>query len=122
MCIFFPLHKVELLSNYNTQSKEESVFIFAEWSHQLHSMGLVHIIGIASAVLFGIGGGFLAKKTKTPEKVYAVTGITLIVLELLKLFFMISTTGTYPLEKIPFQICTVELFFLWAVPLVKTKR
>ena len=122
MCIFFPLHKVELLSNYNTQSKEESVFIFAEWSHQLHSMGLVHIIGIVSAVLFGIGGGFLAKKTKTPEKVYAVTGITLIVLELLKLFFMISTTGTYPLEKIPFQICTVELFFLWAVPLVKNEK
>ena len=98
------------------------MFIFAEWSHQLHSMGLVHIIGIVSAVLFGIGGGFLAKKTKTPEKVYAVTGITLIVLELLKLFFMISTTGIYPLEKIPFQICTVELFFLWAVPLVKNEK
>ena len=98
------------------------MFLFAEWSHQLHSMGLMHIIGIASAVLFGIGGGFLAKKTKTPEKVYAVTGITLIVLELLKFFFMISTTGTYPLEKIPFQICTVELFFLWAVPLVKNEK
>ena len=30
------------------------MFIFAEWSHQLHSMGLVHIIGIISAILFGI--------------------------------------------------------------------
>ena len=40
------------------------MFIFAEWSHKLHSMGLVHIIGIVSAILFGIAGGILAKKTK----------------------------------------------------------
>lgn len=98
------------------------MFIFAEWSHKLQSMGLVHIIGIVSAVIFGIAGGILAKKTKKPEKVYAVTGISFIVLELLKLIFMITTTGTYPLEKIPFQICTVELFFLWAVPLVKNEK
>ena len=61
------------------------MFIFAEWSHKLHSMGLVHIIGIVSAILFGIAGGILAKKTKKPEKIYAITGISFIVLELLKL-------------------------------------
>ena len=59
------------------------MFIFAEWSHQLHSMGLVHIIGIISAILFGIGGSIIAKKAKNPNKVYAVTGVSFFVLELL---------------------------------------
>ncbi len=45
------------------------MFIFAEWSNQLHSMGLVHIIGIVLAILFGIGGGILAKRTTKPDKV-----------------------------------------------------
>ena len=98
------------------------MFIFAEWSHQLHSMGLVHIIGIISAILFGIGGSIIAKKAKNPNKVYAVTGVSFFVLELLKLIFVLITTGTYPLDKIPFQMCTVELFFLWAIPLVKNDK
>lgn len=98
------------------------MFIFAEWGKPLQSMGLVHIIGIVSALLFGILGGILAKRTKRPEKVYCITGIAFIVLEALKFIFIMVTDGTYPLDRIPFQICTVELFFLWAVPLVKNER
>ena len=98
------------------------MFIFAEWSHPLHSMGLVHIIGIITAVIFGLGGGIIAKKTKNPDRIYAITGCAFIVLELLKLIFMLVTTGTYPLERIPFQMCTVELFFLWSIPLVKNEK
>ena len=98
------------------------MFIFAEWGKPLQSMGLVHIIGIVSALLFGILGGLLAKKAKRPEKVYCITGIAFIVLEAVKFIFIMVTDGTYPLDRIPFQICTVELFFLWAVPLVKNER
>lgn len=98
------------------------MFIFAEWSNQLHSMGLVHIIGIVLAILFGIGGGILAKRTTKPDKVYAITGITFIVLEALKVIFFLCTTGTYPLNRVPYQMCTVEMFFLWAIPLVKNEK
>ena len=98
------------------------MFVFAEWSHQLQPMGLVHILGIVSAILFGICGGIIAKNTKKPDRVYAITGVSFILLELLKVAFMFVTTGTYPLERIPFQMCTVEVFFLWAIPLVKKER
>lgn len=52
------------------------MFVFAEWSHQLQPMGLVHIIGIVSAILFGICGGIIAKNTKKPDRVYAITGVS----------------------------------------------
>ncbi len=98
------------------------MFILSQWSHPLRSMGLVHIVGILSAILSGICGGLLAKKQNKPNRVYSCIGISFIVLELLKVVFLLMTTGTYPLERIPFQMCTVELFFLWAIPLVKKER
>ena len=85
-------------------------------------MGLVHIVGILSAILSGIYGGLLAKKQNKPNRVYSCIGISFIVLELMKVVFMLMTTGTYPLERIPFQMCTVELFFLWAIPFIKKER
>lgn len=98
------------------------MFIFTEWPKPLQTMGIVHIASIISAILFSIGGGILAKKTKKSDSIYAITGISLIVLELLKVLFMLRAMGTYPLERIPFQICTVEVFFLWAVPFVKNEK
>ena len=98
------------------------MFILSQWSHPLRSMGLVHIVGILSAILSGICGGLLAKKQNKPNRVYSCIGISFIVLELMKVVFMLMTTGTYPLERIPFQMCTVELFFLWAIPFIKKER
>ena len=60
-------------------------------------MGFVHIVGILSAILSGICGGLLAKKQNKPNRVYSCIGISFIVLELMKVVFMLMTTGTYPL-------------------------
>ena len=98
------------------------MFFAAQWASQPKSMGVLHIIGIISAILFGIFGGIWAKRTKNGEKFLGLAGGALIVLEVLKVIFYLSVTGSYPLERIPFHICTVELFFLWAVPLVKNKK
>ena len=89
------------------------MFIFAEWGKPLQSMGLVHIIGIVSALLFGILGGILAKRTKRPEKVYCITGIAFIVLEALKfIFIMVTPSIGFHSRSVPWSYSSFGLSLL----------
>ena len=60
-------------------------------------------------------------KDRQSDRVYGIVGLLLIILEIFKVFFNFKVYGSFSLERIPFQICTLELFFLWAVPFVKNK-
>ena len=97
--------------------------LFQKWGFELKPFGTVHIIGIITALLSVILAIVIAKKYKDREsdRVYGIAGLLLIMLEVFKVFFNFKVYGSFSLERIPFQICTLELFFLWAVPFVKNK-
>src|SRR5574344_2155753 len=97
--------------------------LFQKWGSELKPLGAVHIIGINTALISVAVAVIIAKKYKYREsdRVYGITGFILIILEVFKVLFNFNVYGSYSLERIPFQICTLELFFLWAVPFVKNK-
>ena len=95
--------------------------LFQKRGFELKPLGPVHIIGIITALLSAILATVIAKKYKDIEsdRVYGITGLILIILEVFKVLLNLKVYGSFSLERIPFQICTLELFFLWAVPFVK---
>lgn len=97
--------------------------LFQKWESELKPFGTVHIIGIITALLSVILAILIAKKYKDREsdRIYGITELLLIILEVFKVLLNFRVYGSYSLERIPFQICTLELFFLWAVPFVKNK-
>ena len=97
--------------------------LFQKRGFELKPLGTVHIIGIITALLSAILATVIARKYKDrqSDRVYGIVGLLLIILEIFKVFFNFKVYGSFSLERIPFQICTLELFFLWAVPLVKNK-
>ena len=97
--------------------------LFQKWNFELKPLGTVHIIGIIMALISVAMAVIIARKYKDrqSDRVYGITGFILIILEVFKVLFNFNVYGSYSLERIPFQICTLELFFLWAVPFVKNK-
>lgn len=97
--------------------------LFQKWGFELKPLGTVHITSIITALLSVILATVIAKKYKDIEsdRVYGITGLILIILEVFKVLLNLKVYGSFSLERIPFQICTLELFFLWAVPFVKNK-
>lgn len=92
-----------------------------KWSIELKPLCSIHIAAIISAILSIFIGLLIYKKFKgkDSDSVYGFVGILLIVLEAIKVIYSFKVYGEYHLDRIPFQICTLELFFLWAVPYVK---
>ncbi|MGN1095274.1 MAG: hypothetical protein ACI4QR_02680 [Eubacteriales bacterium] len=103
-------------------------FLAAVWDTAPNIGGWFHILGIVNAVLFGIGGALLGnyfrknKDEKTSYRVYGIVGLILIVLEIAKCIIYFNYEGGYPASRIPFQICTMLLFFTVFIPFVKNER
>ncbi len=85
--------------------------------------GVFHIIGVLLAIAAGFGGYFLGKKFKENKKNrYAfllISEIAFIVLEIAKEAFYAIENGGYRWDMFPMQICSIILFVLPVVLIVK---
>jgi len=67
----------------------------------------ITVVLIAAGIALGI---FLARSSAETGKVLLVSGIVLMIIEVLKEVFLYQVSGSYPWSDFPFQLCSIPMY------------
>lgn len=83
------------------------------------AFGSKHLMGLLYVIIVICGGILLLGKKQGKKQVLAIT-ILFFILEFLKLGFLIIRDGGYPMNHLPFHLCSMPLY-IWPILYVSKK-
>lgn len=77
------------------------------------AFGEKHLVGLLYVIILVCGGILLLGKNPTKKKILVIT-LLFFIFEALKLGYLINRDGSYPMNHLPFHLCSMPLY-IWPI-------